>query len=71
MKNKVFEMMVRRGYRTRREVAEKIGMTEYNFGRLVNGGTRSIKFDTLESLCRLLECQTNDLFEYVSGVSKN
>jgi putative transcriptional regulator len=66
MKNNIFEMMVKRGFRTRRAVAEKVGMTEYNFGRLVNGDTKSIKFETMEDLCKLLDCQPGDLFEYVA-----
>ncbi len=65
LQNRIFEMMVKRGFRTRREVAEKIGMTEYNFGRLVNGDTKSIKFEVMEQLCRLLNCQPGDLFEFV------
>ena len=70
LKNKVFETMVRSGYRTRREVAAKIGMTEYNFGRLVNGDTKSIKFEILETLCRLFDCQPGDLLEYVPDKRK-
>ena len=65
MKNKVFEQMAKRGYRTRKEVAEKLGMTQNNFGRIVNGEIKAIRLETLEALCRLLDCQTNDLFEYV------
>ena len=65
LKNKIFEIMVQNGYRTRREVAAKIGMTEYNFGRLVNGDTKSIKFEVLETLCRLFGCQPGDLLEYL------
>ena len=65
IKNKVFEVMVSRGYRTRKAVAEELGMTETNFGRIVNGDIKAIRLETLEALCKLLDCQTNDLFEYV------
>jgi putative transcriptional regulator len=64
LKNKVFEMMVKRGYRTRREVAEILGMTEGNFGRIVNGDIKAIRLDTMDALCKLLNCQPGDLFEY-------
>ncbi len=65
LKNKVFEVMVRRGYRTRLAFAKVLGMTPNNLGRIVSGDARAIRLETLESLCRLLECQPSDLFEYV------
>ncbi len=65
LKNKVFEVMVRRGYRTRLAFAKVLGMTPNNLGRIVSGDVRAIRLETLESLCRLLECQPSDLFEYV------
>ena len=65
LKNKVFEVMVRRGYKTRLAFAKVLGMTPNNLGRIVSGDVRAIRLETLESLCRLLECQPSDLFEYV------
>ncbi len=65
LKNKVFEVMVRRGYKTRKSFADVIGMTPNNLGRIVSGDVRAIRLETLESLCRRLECQPSDLFEYV------
>ena len=65
LKNKVFEVMVRRGYKTRLAFAKVLGMTPNNLGRIVSGDVRAIRLETLESLCRLLECQPTDLFEYV------
>ena len=65
LKNKVFEMIVRRGYKTRRSFADVLGMTPNNLGRIVSGDVRAIRLETLEHLCRMLECQPSDLFEYV------
>lgn len=41
----------------------QLGLSYQNFSRLVNNQTKSIKFENLQSLCEILECTPNDLFE--------
>ena len=41
----------------------QMGLSYQNFNNLVNNKTSSIKFSNLESLCSILECSPNDLFE--------
>lgn len=33
-----------------------------NFNNLVSNKTRSIKYDNIDKLCKILECDPNDLF---------
>ncbi len=38
------------------------GMSYQNFNRIATGQTKAIRFETLETLCQVLECTPNDLF---------
>ena len=40
-----------------------MGLSYQNFNRLVNNQTSAIKFENLQTLCDILECTPNDLFE--------
>ena len=46
------------------ELAEKIGITQANLSILKTGKARAIRFSTLESICRVLDCQPADILEY-------
>ena len=46
------------------ELAEKIGLTQANLSILKTGKAKAIRFSTLESICRELECQPGDLLEW-------
>ena len=39
----------------------QLGMSYQNFSNMVNNRTRSIKYETLETLCHIFECTPNDL----------
>ncbi len=41
----------------------QLGLSYQNFNRLVNNQTGAIKFENLKSLCEILNCTPNDLFE--------
>ena len=41
---------------------KQLGMSYQNFNRMVNNETRSLRYENLETLCRLLECTPNELF---------
>lgn len=49
------------------ELAEKVGFTMANVSLLKNGKIKALKISTLNKLCKVLECQPCDLFEYVEG----
>ena len=50
-----------------KELAEAIGITEANLSLLKSGKVKGVRFATLDAICRQLDCQPGDLFEYVPG----
>jgi putative transcriptional regulator len=58
-------MLARRKMRSK-ELAERIGITEQNVSLLKSGKVRGVRFDTLEAICRALDCQPGDILEYRS-----
>ena len=46
------------------ELSERVGITIANISILKNGKAKSIRFSTLESICKVLECQPGDILEY-------
>jgi len=47
------------------ELAETVGITPQNLSVLKTGRAKAVRFSTLEAICRALDCQPGDLFEYV------
>jgi putative transcriptional regulator len=47
-----------------RDLAQRIGITEQNLSLLKSGKVKGIRFDTLEAICRELDCGPGDLLEY-------
>ena len=47
------------------EVSRKTGLTTSTISNLYNDKVKRLDFDTLEKLCKLFNCQPNDLFEYI------
>lgn len=46
------------------ELAEKVGITMANLSILKNEKAKAIRFSTLSSICRALDCQPGDILEY-------
>lgn len=46
------------------ELAAKVGMSNVNLSNLKNGKMKGVRFETLEAICKVLDCQPGDLFEY-------
>lgn len=46
------------------ELARKVGMSNVNLSNLKNGKMKGVRFETLEAICKVLDCQPGDLFEY-------
>lgn len=46
------------------ELSEKIGITMANVSILKNGKAKAIKIETLDKICKTLECQPGDILEY-------
>lgn len=45
-------------------LAEKIGITPANLSILKTRKAKAVRFSTLESICRALDCQPGDVLEY-------
>ncbi len=51
--------------RRAKDLAAEIGITEANLSLLRTGKVKGVRFDTLEAICKSLDCQPGDLLEYV------
>lgn len=46
------------------ELAEKIDISQANLSILKTGKAKAIRFSTLESICKALNCQPGDILEF-------
>ncbi|HWK56272.1 MAG TPA: helix-turn-helix transcriptional regulator [Parapedobacter sp.] len=46
------------------ELSERVGITLSNLSILKTGKAKAIRLETLDAICRSLECQPGDLMEY-------
>ena len=46
------------------ELSQKVGITISNLSILKKGKAKAIRFSTLESICKVLECQPGDILIY-------
>lgn len=49
---------------TLNELSEKVGLTLANLSILKTGKAKAIRFSTLDSICKALDCQPADLLEH-------
>lgn len=56
-------MLARRKMQSK-DLAEKLDITPANLSILKTGKAKGIRFDTLEAICRELQCQPGDILEY-------
>ncbi len=57
-------MLARRKMRSK-ELATRIGITEQNVSLLKSGKVKGVRFETLEKICEVLDCQPGDLMEFI------
>lgn len=46
------------------ELSEKVGITLANLSILKNNKAKAIRFETLEAICKALNCQPGDILAY-------
>lgn len=56
-------MLAKRKMRSR-DLAQQIGIAEQNVSLLKSGKVKGVRFDTLEKICEILQCQPGDILEY-------
>lgn len=47
-----------------KELAKRIGITPANLSILKTGKARGVRFETLNKICQVLECQPGDILSY-------
>lgn len=52
------------------ELSDKVGLTLSNLSILKTGKAKAIRFSTLDTICRVLQCQPSDILEYVEDEEK-
>jgi len=45
------------------ELSEKVGLTIVNLSILKTGKAKGVRFDTLEAICRALDCKPGDILD--------
>lgn len=45
------------------ELSEKVGLTIVNLSILKTGKAKGVRFDTLEAICRVLDCKPGDIID--------
>ncbi len=48
------------------ELSERVDLTLSNLSILKTGKAKAIRFSTLESICKALDCQPGDILEFTS-----
>ena len=61
-------MLARRKMQSK-ELAELLGITPANLSILKTGKAKGIRFETLEAICKALNCQPGDILEFVAEES--
>ncbi|MFT3951611.1 MAG: helix-turn-helix transcriptional regulator [Oscillospiraceae bacterium] len=46
------------------ELSEKVGITLANISVLKNGHAKAVRIETLDKICKALDCQPGDLLEW-------
>ena len=47
------------------ELSKELGITMANLSILKNNKAKAVRFTTLDSICKILNCQPGDILEYV------
>jgi putative transcriptional regulator len=61
------DLMLHRRRMSLAELSDRVGISPSNLALLKLGQARAIRFETLDALCRELDCQPGDLMRYVAG----
>ena len=59
------DVMMARRKMSLNELSDKVELTLSNLSILKTGKAKAIRFSTLESICKALNCQPADILEYV------
>jgi putative transcriptional regulator len=60
------DVMMARRKMSLNELSEKVDITLANLSILKTGKAKAVRFSTLESICKALNCQPGDILEYTN-----
>lgn len=52
-------------------LSKQIGVSQNSLGKIVREETTSIKFEILDKICEVLECNVQDIIEHIPNKSKD
>ena len=55
------DVMLARRKMSLTELSQRVGITMANLSILKNGRAKAVRFETLEAICRSLDCQPGDI----------
>ena len=58
------DVMLARRKMSLTELSEQVGITMSNLSILKTGKAKAIRLETLESICKVLDCQPGDILEF-------
>jgi putative transcriptional regulator len=58
------DVMMARRKMSLTELSEKVGITMANLSILKTGKAKAVRLETLEAICRVLNCQPGDILEF-------
>ncbi|MES2063875.1 MAG: helix-turn-helix transcriptional regulator [Bacteroidota bacterium] len=59
------DVMMARRKMSLNELSEKVGITISNLSILKTGKAKAIRIETLEAICKALDCQPGDILEFI------
>lgn len=59
--------VLKEAHMTSKELADKIEITEANLSILRSGKAKAIRFETLDKICKYLNCSPGDILKYEEG----
>ena len=65
------DVMMARRKMSLNELSDKVGITLANLSVLKNNKAKAIRFSTLDAICKALDCNVEDIIEYVPEEHEN
>ena len=58
------DVMLARRKMSLTELSQRVGITIANLSIIKNGRARAVRLETLDAICRVLDCQPGDILVY-------
>ena len=65
VKLNVLDLLNKKG-KTKYWLYKQLGMSYQNFNKMVNNETKSIRYEMIDTLCAIFECEPSELFIYTN-----